>query len=176
MCHGLLCISFFFGGGGGRRGYTARIYGLQAAIAPPAAPQQQGKMGQRFTTSAAADMQAPYAEHFPPIRSRRCTRHSPLDAFVLWLDRWWERAVKYTHRGTTTSRGEAANIHNTPIKEKQMGERKLATQSFGYIFIARKQLILPPETTQHPKLMRSACQPCSSLDHNNHISRIKCFL
>lgn len=95
--------------------------GVQAAMAPPVAPHQQGKTGQHFTASAAADMQAPYAEHFPPIRSRRRTRYSPLDAFVLWLDRWRERAVKYTHRGTTTSRGEAANIHNTPVKEKQRG-------------------------------------------------------
>lgn len=96
---------FFFGWWGGVGGgvpcqniQASGCHGLTSSTTTT-----REKMGQRFTTSAAADTQAPYAEHFPPIRSRRRTRRSPLDAFALWLDRWRERAVKHTHRGTTTS-------------------------------------------------------------------------
>lgn len=66
---------FLGGGGGGLPCQNIQASGCHRLTSSTTTTRE--KMGQRFTTSAAADMQAPYAEHFPPIRSRRRTRRSP---------------------------------------------------------------------------------------------------
>lgn len=114
---------------------------MEPAVASPVAPQQQGKMGRCYTTSAAPDKQTPCAEHFPPIRSRRhsCPKSLPsrsqLDTFVLWLDRCRPGecggAVKRAHRVPTTSArdkersgGEQAHHTHKPGTETRDREKR----------------------------------------------------
>lgn len=125
---------------------------MEPAVASPVAPQQQGKMGRCYTTSAAPDKQTPCAEHFPPIRSRRrsCPKSLPsrsqLDTFVLWLDRCRPGecggAVKRARRVPTTSArdkersgGKQAHHTHKPGTETRGGEKN-GTMSRGFfVFI-----------------------------------------
>lgn len=151
-CHKTLCISL------GEQ--SAGINGLE----PVVAPQQQGKMGRCYTTSATPDKQTPCAAHFPPIRSRRRScpmclpSHSLLDTFVLWLDRCRGSAVKCARREPTTSitdkeRSGCEHPHHTHFREreKKVWQRKGMMRSFFFIYIGWALLETLPQETNAQK-------------------------
>lgn len=144
-------------------------------------------MGRCYTTSPAPDKQTPCAAHFPPIRSRRhsCPMSLPsrslVDTFVLWLDRCRVGGALLTaptespQQASQTSRGEAANIHITPMKEggeeKNVTEKRDGEECFVFYYWMGAAGNFTTRN-KHPKTIISPPWPCSVLALNNN-SNIK---